>query len=164
MGDRYTIWDEMDRMQKQMDAIFESFAVNDPVFAKNKFLLENGDGKKNNLISSSYRQPLSDIYETDKEIITEIEMPGLDKKDIQVHVDSKGISIKAETKKETKDEDKKKGMYRFERNYTGFYRYFALPSNVDSEKSVAEYKDGILKIRVPKLKVEEQKKKLLEIK
>ena len=66
-------------------------------------------------------------------------------------------------KNEVKEEDKKKGMFRLERSFAGFYRSFALPNNVDSDKANAEYKDGVLKITVPKLKVEEKKKKLLEV-
>ena len=55
-------------------------------------------------------------------------------------------------------------MYRFERNYSGYSRYFALPKNVDPDKSNAEYKDGVLKITVPKLKIEQQKRKMLDVK
>ena len=91
-------------------------------------------------------------------------MPGVDKKDIKVNVTKDSIEIKAEKKKEVKEEDKKKGMFRHERSFAGFYRSFALPNNVDADKANAEYKDGVLKITVPKLKIEEKKKKLLEIK
>lgn len=165
MRRRYTIFDEMRRMQEQMDNMFENFFSNDPFMERNNLLLEGpSSGKKGELITSSYKQPLSDIYETDKEVIAEVDMPGMDKKDIQVHVDKDGIEIKAETKAETKHEDKKKGMYRFERNYSGFYRHFSLPNNVNAEKANAEYKDGVLKIIVPKLKIEEQKRKLIDVK
>jgi len=160
---RYSIFDEMRRMQEQMDAMFDNFFGGDPFFGKTQNLLE-GPSKKGDLVSSNYKQPLSDVYETEKEVIAEIEMPGMNKKDIKVHVSDDGIEIKAETNAEIKHEDKKKGMYRFERNYSGFCRHFSLPSNVDASKANAEYKDGVLKITVPKLKVEEHKKKLLDIK
>lgn len=165
MKERYTIFDEMRRMQQQMDALFENFFETDPFIARTHNLLEGpSTSKKGELITSSYKQPVSDIYETDKEVIAEIEMPGVDKKDIQVHVDQKGIDIRAETKAEVKHEDKKKGMYRFERNYSGFYRHFSLPNNANAEKANAEYKEGILKITVPKLNIEEHKKKLIDVK
>ncbi len=161
MRGRYTIFDEMRRMQEQMDTMFENFFANDPFMDRNHLLLEGpSTGKKGELVTSSYKQPLSDIYETDKEVIAEVEIPGVDKKDIQVNVDQNGIDIKAETK----HEDKKKGMYRFERNYSGFYRHFSLPSNVNADKANAEYKDGVLKIIIPKLKIEESKRKLIDVK
>ncbi|MEM4260148.1 MAG: Hsp20/alpha crystallin family protein [Candidatus Woesearchaeota archaeon] len=165
MRERYTMWDEIRRMQEQMDTLFNNFFSNDPFMERNRQLLEySGAGKKGELVTSNYKQPLSDIYETDKEIIVEVEMPGVDKKDIQVFVNNDGIDIKAETKTETKEEDKKRGMYRFERNYSGFYRHFSLPNNADANKANAEYKNGILKINIPKLKIGEQKKKLIDVK
>lgn len=165
MKGRYTIFDELRRMQQQMDAMFEHFFENDPFVTQNYNLLEGPNtSKKGELVTSSYKQPLSDIYETDKEIIAEIEIPGIDKKDIQVYVDKDGIEIKAETKAEVKHEDKKKGMYRFERNYSGFYRRFSLPNNVNPDKANAEYKDGVLKVTIPKLKIEDSKRKRIDVK
>lgn len=157
-----TLWDEMQRMQEQMDSIFENFFRGDP-FLGYQYSLEEPNSNKQ-LTMSNYKQPLSDIYETDKNIVAEVEMPGVNKKDIKVNVSDQGIDIRAETHAETKKEDKKKGIYRFERNYSGFYRHFNLPNNVNLDKTNAEYKDGILKITVPKLKIEEQKKKMLPIK
>lgn len=175
MRARYTIWDEIRRMQQQIEYMFENFFTSDPLsdafidrmdkINRSNFLLEGPQKQgKVEIITSRYRQPISDIYETDKEIIAEIEMPGVDKKDIQVSIDKNSIEVKAESKTEVKNEDNKKGMFRFERNYSGFYRHFALPDNVDTDKANAEYKEGILKIVVPKLKIEQQKKKLIDIK
>lgn len=158
-----SIWDEMRRMQENMDSLFSNFFSTEPLIG-NEFLLEDGSGKKGDLVSSNYRAPISDLYETDKEVVAEIDMPGVDKKDIKVNVTKDAIEIKAEKKKEMKQDDKKKGMFRLERSFAGFYRSFALPNNVDADKANAEYKDGVLKITVPKLQVEEKKKKLLEIK
>lgn len=162
MKERYTIWDEMRRMQHQMDAMFENFFERGG-FASRNYLLPITTNK-GELATSAYREPISDIYETEKEVIAEIEVPGVEKKDIQVNVDNTGIDVRAESKSESKQEDKKKGMYSFERNYSGFYRHFSLPSNVNTEKATAEYKDGVLKVVVPKLKIEEPKRKLLEVK
>lgn len=163
MRRRYSIWDEMRRMQEQMDAMFSNFFDTEPLIG-NHFLLEDGSGKNKELVSSNYKAPVSDLYETDKEVIAEVDMPGVDKNDIKVNVTEDAIEIKAEKKNELKQEDKKKGMFRLERSFAGFYRSFALPNSVDPDKANAEYKDGVLKITVPKLKIEEKKKKLLEIK
>jgi len=155
------IFDELKRMQQQIDNTFKNFFEMD-FFNINHNLLK---GPKGEISKTNYKLPLSNIYETDKEIIAEIEMPGVDKKDIKIQIDKNGIEIKAENKAEIKQENQKKGIYRFERNYSGFYRYFSLPSYADTEKANAEYKNGILKIIIPKLKiVEEKKKKLIEVK
>lgn len=116
------------------------------------------------MVSSNYRLPVSDIYETDKEIVAEIDLPGVDKKDIKVNVTEGSIEVKAEKKKETKQEGKKKGMFRLERSFAGFYRRFPLPNNVDADKANAEYREGVLKVTVPKLQIEDKKRKQLEIK
>ncbi len=157
------VWDEMRQMQKNMDSLFRNFFNLDPLF-ENRFLIGENSTPKSDLITSNYVEPTSDLYETDKEIIAEIDLPGVDKKDIKVNVTKDSIEINAEKKYETKKEDKKKGMYRFERSYSGFCRKLALPNKVDADKADAEYKNGVLQIKIPKLKIEQQQKKLLEIK
>ncbi len=161
MKRNYSIWDEMYRMQEQMDSMFDNFFSGSPFRTQN--LLEDSSSN-GNIVNCNYKQPISDIYETDSEVIAEVEIPGINKDDIKVHVSDKGIEIKAETKNEVEQEDKKKGMYRCERNYSGFSRFFSLPNNIDPDKADAEYKDGILKVKVPKLEIEKQEKKLLDIK
>ena len=160
---RTTIWDEMNRMQEQMDSMFSNFFGANPFFSRGQKLLGGPQASGTELVNSTYRQPVSDIYETDSELVAEIEIPGMNKDDIKVHVGKDGIEIKAETKHEVKDEDKKKGVYRFERNYAGFYRHFSLPQNVDTANATAKYENGVLKITVPKMEVKEQEKKLLEV-
>lgn len=154
----------MQRMHERMDSIFGDFFINDPFSTIGQNLLIGTDTNNRNMVSSNYTKPLSDIYETEGNIIADIEMPGIDKKDIFVDIDEDGISVKAQTKYENKDDNKKQGTYRFERNYTGFSRYFSLPKNVDTSKAFAEYKNGLLKITVPKINVGEQQRKRLDVK
>lgn len=154
------IFDEMRRMQEQMDNLFDNFFMDNP---RKNFYLDNPNNKQiSNL--SNFREPICDMYETDKEIITEIELPGIDKKDIKVNVSENEIEIKTETKNENKIEDKKKGMYKLERSYSGFYRKFNLPENANANNAEADYKNGILKIKVPKKKIEHKNRKLIDIK
>lgn len=157
-----SIWDEMRRMQENMDSVFRNFFSSEPLLG-NEFLLEDNSDNKD-LITSNYVAPASDMYETDKDLVAEIDMPGVDKKDIKVNITKDSIEIKAEKKNELKKEDKKKGLFRLERSYAGFCRKFALPNNVNADKANAEYKDGVLRITVPKLEIEHDKKKRLEIK
>ncbi len=150
----------MRRMQERIDAMFEHFFRSEPFFEDfHTPLLED---RSKGVIG--YRRPLVSTSETDKDIITEIEMPGLDKKDIQVSVTDDSIEVKAESKSKVEHKDEKKGVYRAEKNYLGFYRKLSLPPNVNPGKADAEYKNGVLKITLPKLKIKEQKKKVLEVK
>lgn len=157
----HSIWDEMRRMQEKMDNLFENFLSEEPFFNTN---LLNAPDKNKELITNNYKQPITDIYEDDKEITTEIELPGLNKEDIKINLEENKVEVKAETKAENKKENKKKGLFRLERNYAGFYRSFNLPNKIDPDKAVAEYKNGVLKIKMPKLQIENQKKKQLQIK
>lgn len=152
-----TIWDQMRRMQEEMDSVFNNFFRSDPFRSKN--LLSGPETK--DLALGSFAEPTADIYETDKEVVAEIDVPGVDKKDIEVSVTDDGVEVKAERKDEAKTEEK--GIHRYERSYSGFYRRFSLPGNVDADKAKAEYKNGVLKITVPKTEIEEKKKKLLPI-
>ncbi|MDD3263782.1 MAG: Hsp20/alpha crystallin family protein [Candidatus Nanoarchaeia archaeon] len=162
---RYTIWDEIQKMQEQMDMMFDHFFEKDPWNFGNKNLLSDFKNNKNGeLIESNYKKPISDIYETENEFIIEVEIPGIEKKDIKIDLNNNSIDIKAESKNEYKTKENKKGFCKIERNYTGFYRHFSLPENIDIDKSSAEYKEGLLKITIPKTLLETTKRKLLEIK
>ena len=63
----------------------------------------------------NFRKPLTDIWETENEVVASIEIPGVDKKDIDINLTEDKLEIKVEKKHEK--EDKKKGMYRLERSY-----------------------------------------------
>lgn len=133
------IWDpfeDMRRFRKEMDSLFERF------FERPRFKLL---GKGEELM---VREPLSDVIEKDEEIVAEIELPGVDKRDITVNVTDDYIEIKAEKKHENKIE--KKGLHKIERSYSSFYRVLPLPVKVKGEEAEAKFDNGILKIRIPK--------------
>ena len=67
-----------------------------------------------------FRNPAADVVETDNEIIVTLDMPGIDKKDIELVVRNDIIEVRAQKKHEI--EVKNKGIYRHERSYTGYYR------------------------------------------
>ncbi|MEM2933079.1 MAG: Hsp20/alpha crystallin family protein [Candidatus Pacearchaeota archaeon] len=95
-----------------------------------------------------FREPLVDMEETENELKLSVELPGISKEDIDIDVTPDTITIKA--KKKEAIEEKKKGFYRAERSYKGFYRSMTLPCRVIPEKAEASYKDGILTITLPK--------------
>jgi len=92
--------------------------------------------------------PAVDIYETDNQIMVQAELPGIEKKDIALQLENNVLTLKGERRfeKETKQEN----YHRIECSYGGFSRAFTIPTIVDEEKIRADYKDGILKIELPK--------------
>ena len=89
-----------------------------------------------------------DVDETDKEFVVAAEIPGVKKEDISVDVDGDTISLRAELKRE-KEEKKGKTVYS-ERTYGMVTRSFTLPMDIDDKAVKAEYKDGVLKLTLPK--------------
>lgn len=93
--------------------------------------------------------PSVNITEREKDYLIELAAPGLDKKDFKIEVEQDMLVISAE--KEEKKEEKENGMTRKEFSYNKFCRSFRLPENAKMEMVDATYKDGILKIEVPKM-------------
>jgi len=92
--------------------------------------------------------PSVDIFETEGEIVVKAELPGIDRKDIQLNLENNVLSLRGERKfqKETKDDN----YHRIERSYGAFRRSFSIPASVDEERIRADYNDGVLKIVLPK--------------
>jgi HSP20 family protein len=99
--------------------------------------------------------PSMDIFTEGDIVVVKAELPGMKKEDIDVSLTEDTITISGEKKKEEKIE--KKDYYSFERSYGSFKRSFSLPSEVQTEKASAKFKNGVLEIRIPK--TEEAKKK-----
>ena len=103
--------------------------------------------------------PTVDIYDNDENIVIKAELPGIDKKDIVIDVKDGVLTLKGE--RSFDNEVKKEKYYCRERMFGKFERVFRLPADVDPEKISADYKDGILKIDIPK--PEEQKPKQITV-
>jgi HSP20 family protein len=103
--------------------------------------------------------PAVDIYETDNEVVLKAELPGVDQKGIDIHVENNTLTLRGERKleKETKQEN----YYRIERAYGSFLRSFTLPGTIDQERIHADYKDGVLTVQMPKR--EETKPKQIKV-
>jgi len=108
----------------------------------------------------SYWTPAVDIAEHDDAYVVKVELPGVNRDDVKITMESNVLTIRGE-KKEEKDV-KKDDFHRMERMYGSFQRSFTLPSTVSNEKIDAVYKDGILSITLPK--AEEAKPKQIEVK
>jgi HSP20 family protein len=86
----------------------------------------------------------------------------MNEKYVEVNVGSGGITIKGEKKEET--EEKKKDYYVSERRYGSFERYFTLPEGVDANKIEATFKNGVLKLTLPKTAEAQKPAKKIEVK
>ncbi len=107
-----------------------------------------------------YREPISEVWETDDEVIAVIELPGVEKEDIDLRVTSRTLEVKAERKEETKEERERA---RFEeRAYKGYYITLSLPTDVNPDEVKATYKNGVLEVRIKKAHKEEKKKVNIE--
>lgn len=92
--------------------------------------------------------PAVDIYEQNGNIVLKAELPGVDDKDVEVKVENNVLTLRGERKLE--GEVKRENYHRIERAYGGFTRAFTLPSVVDTEKIKADFKDGVLRMTLPK--------------
>lgn len=101
--------------------------------------------------------PAVNVTETEKEFRLCIAAPGLEKKDFKVEAYDDMLTISAEHEKEHKEEENGR-FNRREYNYSSWSRSFTLPENCDFSKIDAEYKNGELKLLVPKIEVKESKK------
>ena len=103
--------------------------------------------------------PAADMYETDRELIVELDVPGFEEKELALEVSDHTLTIKGERLAE-KDE-KRKSYYFHERLEKHFERRFVLPPELDTEHIDAKFHTGVLEVHVPK--IEPAKPRTIEI-
>ena len=103
--------------------------------------------------------PAVDIYEHEGHIVLTAELPGVDPKDVDVRVENNILTLRGERK--WSNDVQRESYHRVERSYGTFARSFTLPNVVDTEKIKADYKEGMLKLVLPKR--EEAKPKQISI-
>lgn len=103
--------------------------------------------------------PPAEVEETSDAVHLKVEVPGVDPKDLDVQVSPEAVSISGERKSEIKTEER--GITRTEFRYGRFQRVIPLPIRVQHDQVQAEYKDGILKLRLPK--AEEDRNKVVKV-
>ena len=95
------------------------------------------------------RLPSLDVVDRDNEILVRAEIPGIDKKDIDISLTDNLLTIKGQSSSEKKEE--KGDFHRHEISRSSFARSVTLPGAVDSSKANATLKDGVLEVTLPKL-------------
>ena len=131
-----TRWDpfhEMAELQKRLGGLFGT-----PSTAR---------GDRENLTVAQWA-PLVDISEDDKEYVVKAELPEVKKEDVNVTVENGVLTVSGE--RHFEKEEKGKKFHRVERSYGSFVRSFSLPEDADDGAVKAEFKDGVLNVRVAK--------------
>jgi len=95
--------------------------------------------------------PAADVSETDAEYLIKADLPEVRKEDVSVTVQDGVLTLSGERRQEKREESEK--LHRVERFYGSFARRFALPENADEQGITAESRDGVILIRIPKVKV-----------
>jgi HSP20 family protein len=93
--------------------------------------------------------PLADVFETPDAFLLEIELPGLDKDDIEVHAEGDALAVRGERHMQG---GKPEGFHRMERRFGPFSRTFQFPEDVDPDRVTAQFADGLLRLEVPKVR------------
>ena len=114
----------------------------------NRVFQDSLGGRSDEALVSSGWVPPVDIYEDEHNLNIQMEIPGVDLKEVDVQVENNTLTIRGERKLE-KDQ-KEENFHRIERRYGSFFRSFTLPNTIDTEKVTAECNNGLLEIKLPK--------------
>jgi HSP20 family protein len=134
--------EELRKLQKRMNRLIEELGLDDLVEKKEE---EYGVIK-----------PLADIHETDEAIVVTMDMPGVDKKDVDITIQEDELRVVAERKRET--EVSLKDYHKRERTYKRFERRVLLPASVKMDEAKARLAEGVLEVTLPKVVVVPRKR------
>jgi len=95
------------------------------------------------------KMPKVDVIESDSEILVKAELPGVEKKDLDISMTRNTVTIRGDTKR--KEEEEKGDYYRCEISSGSYLRTLTLPADVDEDKAKAKFKDGVLELILPKV-------------
>ncbi len=144
---RWSPLKELEDMEKRLSGIFGHAP-------------RRAEGEKGEAMAVADWSPLVDITEDEKEYLVKAEIPDMKKEEIKLNVHDDVLTISGERKYEKEEKGKK--YHRIERAYGSFVRSFTLPEDADGTKISAEYKDGVLKVHLPKS--EKAKPKAIDVK
>lgn len=147
-------WRPFENLRREIDRVFEDFNTG---FWRTPSVFNAAPWAKSFDVA-----PAVDVAEHDKAYEVTAELPGLDEKNVEVKVANGVLSIKGE--KQEEKEETKKDYYLRERNFGAFERSFQIPDAVDTSKIEAVFKQGVLKVTLPKKAEVQQSAKTIDIK
>jgi HSP20 family protein len=127
---RYEPWGLLDQMRRELERSMDTRTAEGSSMATSDWV------------------PAVDIKEEENDFLIVADIPGVDPKDIEVHMDNGVLTIKGEKESEKKEE--REGYKRVERSFGSFYRRFALPDTADPDKITAKSNNGVLELRIGK--------------
>lgn len=145
-----TTWNPYQELERLQDRVMRAMRVTPGDSA-------GQDG--NSVLTRTDWSPSVDITEDEKEYTVTVDLPQIAKDDVKVVVENDTLIIKGERKREEEHKDKK--VHRIERSYGSFHRSFSLPEDADGNAVSANFKEGVLRVSLPKS--EEKKPKHIEV-
>jgi HSP20 family protein len=136
---------DIEKVRSEMDRLMDTFLFGVP---------QRGD-----FWEEAEWLPAVDVAETKNEIVVSVEIPGMDPKEFDISLREGALTIQGEKKQDRAEEE---NYHLTERRYGTFSRSIPLPQEVEGDKIISSYKDGVLKIALPKS--EEAEKKAIKIK
>jgi HSP20 family protein len=127
---KYEPWSLLEQMRREMDRAMDT---------------RTAEGSS---VATSDWVPAVDIKEEKDAFVIVADIPGVEPKDIEVHMENGMLTIKGEKESEKKEE--REGYKRVERSYGSFYRRFSLPDSADPDKISAKSNNGVLEVRIGK--------------
>lgn len=112
-------------------------------------------------LKDKWMKPSLDLFSFNNDYVINLELPGVNPKDIEIEISGDVMIIKGEKRQE--EEEKNKNFYRLERTYGSFKRVLSLPSDSDINKINSNYKDGILTINIPRKQIPKNEIKKIQI-
>jgi len=155
--------DELKKLQKRMNRLLEDLGLSDlesryldELQRLQKRMSELTDEVEGAPLEEGKMMPLADVRETDEDVVVTMDLPGVEKGDIDITVTDNDLRVVAE--REEKKEIEEKDYHRRERTYKKFERVVSLPVAVKTEEAKAKLADGVLEITLPKEAVTSRKK------
>ena len=159
--------DELRKLQKRMNRLIEELGLDDlesryieEMERMQKRMSDLMDDVENKEEKWDVIKPLADVHETEEEIVVTMDMPGVDKKDIDITVLDDELYVVAERKSEA--EVAEKNYHRRERTYKKFERRILLPASVKMDEAKARLAEGVLEITLPKVVIVSRKRISIE--
>jgi len=137
---RWNPFNEVNLLQNQMNRLFDS-------------ALQAWPGESNGTTSW---MPAADIYESDEDLVVNLDLPGIDPKTVDIRVENNILTIRGE--RQFSQKQNAENYHRVERSYGAFGRSFTLATSVNPDKIRATYQSGVLIIVMPKAEAAKPRK------
>ena len=155
------------RMAEDMDRLFEQFGFgrmglgSSPAFGTLVSPESLRSAPRLGRADRTLWSPQVEVRQRGDDIVIRADLPGVDRDDVHVEVENDVLTIRGERREEHEEEEE--GFYRSERSYGQFHRMLPLPEGVSADEVEATFRDGVLEVRLPAPKQQEQRTRRIEV-